>query len=287
MSKATLPSSIQGCDCPPSTKEQPADGEPWVSAPIPEGDSNFGGGEAAGTLSGTNKPKALPLSVSQAARQGLAKVATPNTLQRQSQSHLGGYVYGLAVAADSVLPKPPLQKTTIECNGVSGNDNIAQRAYSKAEFHWGNPQDDLKGKPMRGVLQRSRSAGQSPFTPGRRAGTSGNSKSCPPARLKTSPVKEVMKHGGKARKDQVPGLESVKGDNGALKNKHSGFPLRRAGLDTSRKLDFFKKPVERSLQLHNATPGAEKGEGDVLMIDVESIIAAEEIRKQAAAVEQI
>ena len=41
-------------------------------------------------------------------------------------------------------------------------------------------------------------------------GTIGNSKSCPPARLKASPIKEVMKHGGKARKDQIAAGEGAK-----------------------------------------------------------------------------
>ncbi len=81
--------------------------------------------------------------------------------------------------------------------------------------------------------------------------------------------------------------EASKGDDIALKNRPSGYPLRRAGLDTSRKLSFFKKPVERPLQVRTVTHPSEKAEGDALMIDVESIIAAEEIRKQAAAVEQV
>ena len=96
---------------------------------------------------------------------------------------------------------------------------------------------------------------------------------------------------GKTRKGQNTGFECVKGDNGVLKSKHtglpSGLPLRRAGLDTSRKLDFFKKPSERPLHLHSDTLVAEKAERDTLMIDVESIIAADEMRKQAVAVEQI
>ena len=72
-----------------------------------------------------------------------------------------------------------------------------------------------------------------------------------------------------------------------MKNRPSGFPLRRAGLETSRKLRFFRKPVEGPLQAQTATHPSDKAEGDALMIDVESIVASEEIRKQAAAVEQI
>ena len=96
-----------------------------------------------------------------------------------------------------------------------------------------------------------------------------------------------MKHGGKTRKDQASVVESARGDNGVAKGKLSGLPLRRAGMDTSRKLNFFKKSSGLPLHLHSAAVVAEKTEGDVLMIDVESLIAADEIRKQAVAVEQI
>ncbi len=52
-------------------------------------------------------------------------------------------------------------------------------------------------------------------------------------------------------------------------------------------LDFFKKPNEMPRQSQGITQLAEKSEGDALMIDVESIIAADEIRKQTIAVEQV
>ena len=58
-------------------------------------------------------------------------------------------------------------------------------------------------------------------------------------------------------------------------------------MDTSQKFDFFKRSNEVALHCHSAAVVAEKAEGDALMIDVESLIAADEIRKQAAAVEQI
>ena len=199
---------------------------------------------AAVASNGDNKPKALPLSVSQAARQGLAKIATPEITQKQSQSHQSGYVHGLTVATVSTLPKPRYQETSSQGNVLPGNFNIAQRDFPENSSQWDNQHDDLQSRPKR-VLRRSRSAGQSPLTPSRRTGISGNSKSCPPARLKSSPIRDVMKHGGKTRKDQNAGLECMKGENGVLKRKHTGLPLRRAGLDTSRKLDFFKKPSER------------------------------------------
>ena len=124
------------------------------------------------------------------------------------------------------------------------------------------------------------------MTPGRRVGTTGNSKSCPPTRLKAS-IREVIKHGGKARKEQLATGESAKGGPSEKKNKHGGPPLRRAGMDTTRKLEFFKKPAEIPLHCHSSTMVTEKSEGDVLMIDVERLIAADELRKQAVAVEQV
>ena len=102
--------------------------------------------------------------VSQAARQGLAKVTIPEIPQKQSQSHLGGYVHGLTVTAGPTLPKPLVQTTTSKGNVLPGNWNIAQQAFPEDEFHWGNQHDDLESRPMKGVLRRSRSAGQSPLT---------------------------------------------------------------------------------------------------------------------------
>ena len=58
-------------------------------------------------------------------------------------------------------------------------------------------------------------------------------------------------------------------------------------MDTTRKLEFFKKPAEIPLPCHSSTMVTEKSEGDVLMIDVERFIAADELRKQAVAVEQV
>ena len=125
------------------------------------------------------------------------------------------------------------------------------------------------------------------MTPGRRAGTTGNSKSCPPARLKASPAKEVIKYGGKARKEQVGTGETAKGGPSEKKSKHGEPPLRRAGMDTTRKLGFFQKPTEIPRHSHGSMVVEEKSEGDVLMIDVERLIAADELRKQTVAVEQV
>ena len=58
-------------------------------------------------------------------------------------------------------------------------------------------------------------------------------------------------------------------------------------MDTTRKLGFFPKPTETPCHSHNSMVVDERLEGDVLMIDVERPIAADELRKQAVAVEQV
>ena len=87
ISTANDPDLKQNGACPLNIKEQPADGKPWVSAlsaseilaPIPEIDSCLAGGEAAEISNSTAKPKALPLTISPAARQGTAKANTVST----------------------------------------------------------------------------------------------------------------------------------------------------------------------------------------------------------------
>ena len=58
-------------------------------------------------------------------------------------------------------------------------------------------------------------------------------------------------------------------------------------MDTTRKLGFFPKPTGTPCQSHGSMLVDEKLEGDVFMIDVERLIAADELRKQAVAVEQV
>ena len=58
-------------------------------------------------------------------------------------------------------------------------------------------------------------------------------------------------------------------------------------MDTTRKLSFFSKSIGTPCQSHGPVVGEEKLEGDVFMIDVERLIAADELRKQAVAVEQV
>ena len=120
-----------------NVKEQSADNKPWVSAltacqilaSIPEGDLSLSSDAAAVASHGDNKPKALPLSVSQAARQGLAKIATPGVMPKQPQSHQSGYVHGLTVANVPTLLKPRCQETLPQGNGLPGNFNTAQRVF--------------------------------------------------------------------------------------------------------------------------------------------------------------
>ena len=146
--------------------------------------------------------------------------------------------------------------------------------------------EDPKGKSSRGLPRRSKSAGQSPLH--RVRGLEQRVTASPVRPLGWSPhLQEVIKHGVKPRRDQPLMSEVLKVDDMAVKNGSSRFPLRRAGLDNSRKLNFFKKPAELPCRAETAAQPSERAEGDALMIDVESIIAAEEIRKQAAAVEQI
>ena len=168
----------------------------------------------------------------------------------------------------------------------TGNPHTPRPAsYSEKVTPGGKPAAQLRGSIR--AVQRSRSAGHPPLTPNRKLGLTGNSRSCPPVRLKSSPIKEVIKSGRKTCKDASPGIDYDKKDNHGPKGKQRGPPLRRAGLDTSRKLGFFTKPD--GIPKHSKVTSAytEKGDGDTLMIDVESIIAADEIRKHAIAVEQV
>ena len=270
----------QSSACLESTQEQFAGSKPWVSAlstsdilaPIPEAEVSVSNSDNVEISNGVAKPKALPLKVSHAARKGLAKIATPRIQPIRTQDLLDGYVHGLTVEADA-KPSNPLGQKTVPFKGVpSKKGSCAEQSLAAGISSFGN-QGESSERPGQKSLRRSKSAGQSPLTPGRRAGTIGNSKSCPPARLKASPIREVIKHGGKARKEQLVTGEGAKGGPSEKENKHGGPPLRRAGMDTTRKLEFFKKPTEIPPHCHGSTMVAEKSEGDVLMIDVERLIA--------------
>ena len=113
-------------------------------------------------------------------------------------------------------------------------------SHSERAMPGGKPAVQSRGSIK--AVQRSRSAGHPPLTPNRKTSLTGNSRSCPPARLKSSPISEVIKSGRKTPKDVSPRLDHGKKNNQGLKGKQRGPPLRRAGLDTSRKLGFFTKP---------------------------------------------
>ena len=214
------------------------------------------------------------MKVSHSARKGLARIATPKIRPTQTQALLDGYVHALTVEASVTLSKPLGRKTVPLSGGPPDKGSFAKQSLSEGTPSLGNQGEGNEHRPGQRSLRRSKSAGQSPLTPSRRAGTIGNSKSCPPARLKASPIKEVMKHGGKARKDQIVAGEGAKVDISGKKNKHSGPPLRSAGMDTTRKLEFFKRSTEVLLHCHGSTLVAEKSENDMerlIVADVEQV----------------
>ena len=214
-------------------------------------------------------------------------VATSQTQPVQMQELLNGDVHNPAVEKST----EPTDLTWLE--KVPNSDKpsksvVCSEQSLTAEIQSYSSQGESKEfRPGHKPLRRSKSAGQPPLTPSRRIGTTGNSKSCPPTRLKASPAKEVIKHSGKARNEQVGTGETVKGGTSERKGKHGQPPLRRAGMDTTRKLSFFSKSNGTACQSRGPFVGEEKLEGDVYMIDVQRLIAADELRKQAVAVEQI
>ena len=254
--------------------------------PIPESDGYCANVEDINVDKVGSKPKAFPLKVSKAVKQSLARIAASGATQK--------YVATEQNRSKPVLYKLDDSKTLSGATGspiegeptLTGNPHAPRPAsHSEKAMPGGKPAFQLRGSIK--AVQRSRSAGHPPLTPNRKTSLTGNSRSCPPARLKSSPIREVIKSGRKMPKDVSPGLDHDKKNNQGFKGKQRGPPLRRAGLDTSRKLGFFTKP-DGIPKLPDATSMyTEKGDGDTLMIDVESIIAADEIRKQAIAVEQV
>ena len=254
--------------------------------PIPEIDGYCVNDDTTAVIKEGKKPKALPLSASKAVKQGLAKIAA---LGATSKHAVTGHNGSKPVPTRSDDIKAPKVASGIPIQGEQASTDRSnaprQASYTEQETP-GRKSTDPSRRSIKAV-QRSRSAGHPPLTPNRKSGLSGNSRSCPPARLKSSPIKEVIKSGRKTRKDVSPGIDYDRKDNHSQRSKQSGPPLRRAGLDTSRKLDFFTKPDGMPKQSEVTSVITENGDGDTLMIDVESIIAADEIRKQAIAVEQV
>ena len=235
-SLGSLPHCMQGSTCIEGDQEGYAGNKPCVSAlstcdilaPIPEADVAVDNGSNVEASNIVAKPKALPLKVSPAARKGLAKVVTSRTQPVRTQGLLGGY----AVEAN-VKPANPsgLEATSIR-EVPSKIDVCPVQSRTAGRPCFGSQGESDEHRPGHKSLRRSKSAGQPPLTPGRRAGTT--------ARLKASPAKEVIKYGGKARKEQVGTGETAKGGPSERKGKHGEPPLRRAGMDTTRKLGFSK-----------------------------------------------
>ena len=254
--------------------------------PIPESDGHGANYDETLSKEGWSKPKALPLKVTPTVRQRLAKISAAGVTQKHLASKKSGSMPALSqienrkTSCDAT--PPPMEEEP----ALTGKPDTQVPANHTERIMPGNRPVVQLGENIR-TIQRSRSAGHPPLTPNRKANFASNSRSCPPTRVKSSPIREVIKSGKKIPKDVSPGLEHEKKGNQGSKGKQGGLPLRRAGLDTSRKLNFFAKPdgIPKLPCTGLACKGKE--EGDTLMIDVESIIVADEIRKQAIAVEQV
>ena len=254
--------------------------------PIPESDGYGVNCDEALSKEGGSKPKALPLKVTQTVRQRLAKISAAGVTQKHPASKKSGSMPAVSQVENKrtwcdATPSPMEEEPA----HTSKPDTYVPANHTERSMPGNRPVIQL-GESIR-TIQRSRSAGHPPLTPNRKTYFASNSRSCPPTRVKSSPIREVRKSEKKIPKDVSPGLEHEKKGNQGSKGKQGGLPLRRAGLDTSRKLNFFAKPdgIPKLPCTGLACKGKE--EGDTLMIDVESIIVADEIRKQAIAVEQV
>ena len=254
--------------------------------PIPESDGHGANYDETFSKEGGNKPKALPLKVTPTVRQRLAKISAAGVTQKHLASKKSGSMPALSQKENRKTSRDATPSPMEEEPALTGKPDTQVPANHTERIMPGNRPVGQLGENIR-TIQRSRSAGHPPLTPNRKANFASNSRSCPPTRVKSSPIREVIKSGKKIPKDVSPGLEHEKKGNQGSKGKQGGLPLRRAGLDTSRKLNFFAKPdgIPKLPCTGLACKGKE--EGDTLMIDVESIIVADEIRKQAIAVEQV
>ena len=254
--------------------------------PIPESDGHGANNDETFSKEGGSKPKALPLKVTPTVRQRLAKISAAGVTQKHLASKKSGSMPALSQKENRKTSCDATPSPMEEEPALTGKPGTQVPANHTERIMPGNRPVVQLGENIR-TIQRSRSAGHPPLTPNRKANFASNSRSCPPTTVKSSPIREVIKSGKKIPKDVSPGLEHEKKGNQGSKGKQGGLPLRRAGLDTSRKLNFFAKPdgIPKLPCTGLACKGKE--EGDTLMIDVESIIVADEIRKQAIAVEQV
>ena len=117
--------------------------------------------------------------------------------------------------------------------------------------------------------RRSKSAGQTPGTPGKKRLASGNSKPCPLSRLKSSPIKDVIKQGIKPAKDPISLIDPSKAEDKFGKKCPARVPLRRAGLDNVSKLSFTKGLMSLASRAKKGDDDSGRLAVDSVMIDVE------------------
>ena len=115
--------------------------------------------------------------------------------------------------------------------------------------------------------RRSKSVGQFPSTPNKHKFGNGNSKSLPPSRHKSSPLKDMVKKPSKGGKESSILSDFFLPKGG--KAPAARYPLRRAGIPNS--ILAGKEP-------HNDATCVKNQSTDVPMIDLESIINEEERR---------
>ena len=206
--------------------------------PIPESDGYCANGEEIHSNEVGGKPKALPLKVTKAVKQCLAKISASGATQKYVTTEQNGS----KPARYNVEDRKTLCGATI--SPMEEEPALTGKPYthvpaSHTERTMPGSRPVIQSRESIRTIQRSRSAGHPPLTPNRKTSLTGNSRSCPPARLKSSPIREVIKSGRKTPKDVSPGVDHDKKGNQGSKGKQRGPPLRRAGLDTSRKLGFF------------------------------------------------
>ena len=115
--------------------------------------------------------------------------------------------------------------------------------------------------------RRSQSVGQFPSTPSKHKAGNGNSKSLPPGKHKSSPLRDMVRKPSKGGKDSsiLSDFFLPKGS----KAPAARYPLRRAGIPN---------PTITGKESQDGAIGVKNQSTDVPMIDLESIINEEEIR---------
>ena len=177
--------------------------------PIPESDGHGTNYGEALSKEGGNKPKALPLKVTPTVREHLAKISAASVTQEPFASRKSESMPALSQEENrktscDETPSPMEEEPAL--TGIPGTQ--VPTNHTKKIMPGNRPVVQL-GENIR-TIQRSRSAGHPPLTPNRKANSVSNSRSCPPKRVKSSPIREVIKAGKKIPKDASPGLEQEK-----------------------------------------------------------------------------